>query len=278
MNEINGKDIANKLAEQLVREVVELKTNGIVPKLTIVTYQPDERSQVYIRLKQQRALEIGIEVELQDWSDNDQDECMRLMRELGTRDDVHGIIVQLPINGWYDPQMLLDLIPLSKDVDGLSQASLQALRDNNATLVPATPLAIMTVLEESNVDLNQKKIVLVGNGKMVGLPLSILLQNLKLDVNVCDITTQDLGTQTCLADVLISATGQPKLINGNMVKDDAVVLDVGIVEIGGKLTGDVDYESVEPKVSMIAKVPGGVGPVTVVCLLQNVVAAAKSTN
>lgn len=276
MNEINGKDIANQLAEQLADEVIELKTKGTTPKLAIVTYQPDERSLVYVRLKQKRALEVGIELELQDWSDSQQDDCLRLMRELAKRSDVHGIIVQLPINGWYDPQMLLDLIPPNKDVDGLSQASLQALRDNNAVLVPATPLAIMTVLQESDIDLNDKKIVLVGNGKMVGLPLSILLENLKLDVTVCDITTQDLNTITSQADVLISAAGQPKLITGDMVKNGAVVLDVGIVEIGGKLTGDVDYESVEPKASKIAKVPGGVGPVTVVCLLQNVVAAAKN--
>lgn len=274
--EIKGKDIANQLAKQLTDEVIELKTKDTTPKLAIVTYRPDARSLVYVQLKQKRALEIGIEVELQDWSDNNQDECIRLMHELAKRADVHGIIVQLPLSGWYDPQMLLDLIPLHKDVDGLSQASLQALRDNNAVLVPATPLAIMTVLQESDIDLNSKNIVLVGNGKMVGLPLSILLQNLKLDVTVCDITTQDLRTKTSQADVLISAAGQPKLITGDMIKDGAVVLDVGIVEIGGRLTGDVDYESVEPKASMIAKVPGGVGPVTVVCLLQNVIAAAKN--
>jgi methylenetetrahydrofolate dehydrogenase (NADP+)/methenyltetrahydrofolate cyclohydrolase len=275
---IDGKAIANQLAKQLADEVIELKTKGVVPKLAIVTYKPDERSRVYIRLKQQRALEVGIEVESQDWSDNDQDDCMRLMHELGQRDDVHSIIVQLPISGWYDPQMLLDLIPIHKDVDGLSQASMQALQQNNAILVPATPLAIMTVLQESDVDLNNKKIVLIGNGKMVGMPLSILLRNLKLDVTVCDITTTDISAQTSQADVLISAAGQPKLITADMVKDGAVVLDVGIVEIGGKLTGDVDYESVERKVSMIAKVPGGVGPVTVVCLLQNVVSVAKSSS
>lgn len=276
MKLINGTNIANNLAQQLIEEVVELKINGIIPKLVIVTYQPDERSQVYVRLKQKRALEVGIEVELQDWSDNQQDDCLRLMRELATRSDVHGIIVQLPISGWYDPQMLLDLIPIEKDVDGLSQKSLQALQDNNAILVPATPLAIMTTLQESAVDLNDKNIVLIGNGKMVGLPLSTLLHNLKLNIVVCDINTQDLSAQTRQADVLISAAGQPKLITGEMVKDGAVVLDVGIVEIGGKLTGDVDYDSVEPKVSKIAKVPGGVGPVTVVCLLQNVVTAAKN--
>lgn len=278
MKIIDGKQIADSLAEQLKQDVIALKAKGIVPKLAVVTYQPDERSLVYVRLKQKRAEEVGVDVEVHDWSDNMQDDCLRLMRELAERADVHGIIVQLPLSGWYDPQMLLDLIPPHKDVDGLSQASLQALRDGKPKLVPATPLAILTLLEQSEVDLAGKQIVLVGHGKMVGMPLSILLRNRQLDVEVCDIATDDLSATTSQADVLISAAGQPKLIQAKHVKEEAVVLDVGIVEINGKLTGDVNYDSVEPKVSKIAKVPGGVGPVTVVCLLQNVVEAAKNIN
>src|SRR5207247_1202569 len=124
--------------------------------------------------------------------------------------DVHGIIVQLPINGWPDPQLLLDLIPSSKDVDGLSMASLQALKDKSARMVPATPLAILRVLELSDISLSNKKIVIVGQGKLVGLPLNIILRNRGLDVIVADISTEDLATTTKQADVLITATGQPK--------------------------------------------------------------------
>lgn len=275
MKIIDGKNIAEQIADSLAQDIVKLKTSGIIPKLAIVTCRPDERSEVYIRLKQKRAEQIGVAVELHDWSDNMQDDCLRLMRELAERADVHGIIVQLPLSGWYDPQMLLDLIPIHKDVDGLSQASLQALRDNQPVLIPATPLAILTLLEQTDIDLPGKKIVLVGHGKMVGMPLSIILRNKQLDVEVCDITTEDLAKITSRADVLISAAGQPGLIKTDHVKTGAVVLDVGIVEINGKLTGDVDYKSVGDKPSRLAKVPGGVGPVTVVSLLQNVVAAAK---
>lgn len=270
---IDGKAIAQNIADKLKAKIRALPK---APKLAIVTYRADERSKVYVNLKLKRAEEIGIQTELIDWSYMEQDDCLKTMQKLGERKDVNGIIVQLPLNGWYDPQMLLDLIPPHKDVDGLSMQSLEDLKQNKAKLIPATPRAVLTALDYENIDLGNKKIVIVGQGKLVGLPLGLILSNKGCDVEAADINTKNLAELTKQADVLISAAGQPNLITGNMVKPGSVVLDVGIVEINGKLAGDVDYESVEPVTRMISKVPGGIGPITVVSLLQNVVEATKN--
>lgn len=268
---IDGKAIAQSITDQLK---VQVHTMPMAPKLAIVTYRADERSKVYVNLKFKRAKEIGIKTELVDWSNMEQDDCLKAMKELGEQKDINGIIVQLPLNGWYDPQMLLDLIPTQKDVDGLSIQSLENLKQNKAELIPATPRAILTALEYEKVDLQHKKIVVIGQGKLVGLPLSIILKNKDYNVETADINTDNLAELTKSADVLISAVGQPNLITGEMIKPGAVVLDVGIVEINGKLAGDIDYNSVEPIAGMISKVPGGIGPLTVVSLLQNVVEAS----
>lgn len=272
---IDGKTIAEKIAEELRAEIKNL---AFKPKLVIITYRADERSQVYINLKLKRADEIGISTELIDWSNIGQDDCLKKLQKLAEQKDVHGIIVQLPINGWYDPQVLLDLIPPQKDVDGLSMQSLEDLKANRAKLLPATPRAVLTALEYEKIDLRNKKVVVIGQGKLVGLPLSIILKNQGLDVETADINTRNLAKLTKSADVLISAAGQPKLITGEMIKPGATVLDVGIVEISGKLAGDVDYKSVEPIAGIISKVPGGIGPITVVSLLENVIEAAKSAS
>lgn len=269
---IDGKKIAQNIADKLKLEVQALAEK---PKLAIVTYRADERSKVYVNLKLKRAAEIGIKTELIDWSEIQPDDCLKAMQELGARNDIYGIIVQLPLNGWYDPQMLLDLIPTNKDVDGLSMQSLEDLKQNKAKLIPATPRAVLTALESVKVELANKKIIVIGQGKLVGLPLSIIMKNEGYSVETADINTTNLAELTKSADVLISAAGQPNLITGDMIKPGAIVLDVGIVEINGKLAGDIDYESVEPIAGMISKVPGGIGPLTVVSLLQNVVEAAK---
>lgn len=268
---IDGKAIAQNIAGKLKNEVQAMAET---PKLAIITYRADERSKVYVNLKLKRAEEIGIKVERIDWSDMEQNDCLKAMKKLGNRQDINAIIVQLPLGGWDTPQMLLDLIPAQKDVDGLSMQSLEDLKQNKAKLIPATPRAVLTALEYEKVDLKNKKIVVVGQGKLVGLPLGIIMKNQGLKVEAADINTKNLSALTKNADILISAAGQPNLITGDMVKPGAIVLDVGIVEINGKLAGDVDYVSVEPIAGMISKVPGGIGPLTVVSLLQNVVEAS----
>ncbi len=269
---INGKQIADSIANKLKKEVLTLTKK---PILAIVIYKPDSRSQMYVKLKQARAKEVGIQVQLLDWSNLSQEDCITNMQQIAQDDNVDGIIVQLPLSGWYDPQLLLDLIPSNKDVDGLSSKSIDDLKDNKQILMPATPKAVITALEYEQINLRNKTIAIIGQGKLVGLPISLILKNRGLNIVSADVNTKNLNSITQKADIVISATGVPNIIKGAMIKDGAVVLDVGIVEVNGKLAGDVDYASVEHKCSVIAKVPGGIGPITVVSLLENVVEAAK---
>lgn len=275
---IDGNNIADALATKLKQQIVELGKQNIVPKLAIITYRADERSLTYVRLKERRAKEIGIIIELLDYSRLKKDQCLSGLEQLARDPAIHGIVVQLPLAGWNDPQSLLNLIPLHKDVDGLSDQSLEALQKSQAKLIPATPKAILATLEGSGTALEGKKIVVVGQGKLVGLPLSIILKNQGYDVEVANINTKNLPKLTQTADILISAVGKPRLITGVMVKPGAIVLDAGIVEVNGKLVGDVDYDSVDRVAGMVSKVPGGIGPVTVVSLLQNVVEASEHLN
>jgi methylenetetrahydrofolate dehydrogenase (NADP+)/methenyltetrahydrofolate cyclohydrolase len=266
---IDGKKIADELTEECKRQIDELKAKGTTPKLAIVTYNPESASEVYANLKLKKAQQLGMDCNIIDWSQKSPDECMIAMKELGNDELVDGIIVQLPANGLEHVQKLLDTIPANKDVDGLS--------DNEHVLTPATPKAILTLLEKADVDLKGKKIAIVGQGKLVGKPLADIMLKLGYDVSSADSRTNDLSAITKPADVVISAVGKPGLVNGAMIKPGAVVIDAGTSEQHGSLVGDVDYDSVDAVASKIAKVPGGVGPVTVICLLQNVIEASKNS-
>lgn len=272
---IDGKTIARKLADDLALKVSELKSQGITPKLVNISINPDKRAEVYIRLKDRIATEIGISYEYHDLTNKSQEECLQHVAELAQDNSVHGIIVQLPMRDWYDPQILLNMIPLNKDVDGLSDQSLLALKSNKAQLIPATPLAILELLKQSGVDLQEKTVTIVGQGKLVGLPLSIILQNLGVRVLTADIHTSNLAELTQQADIVVSATGKAGLITADSISEGCIVIDAGIIEVNGQLRGDVDFESVNGKAGMLSPVPGGVGPMTVAMLLSNVVNAAS---
>lgn len=272
---IDGKTIARKLADDLALKVSELKSQGIHPKLVNIGINPDKRAEVYIRLKDRIATEIGISYEYHDLTNKSQEECLQHVAELAQDDSVHGIIVQLPMRDWYDPQILLNMIPLNKDVDGLSDQSLLALKSNKARLIPATPLAILELLKQSGVDIQNKTVTIVGQGKLVGLPLSIILQNLGVRVLTADIHTSNLAELTQQADIVVSATGKAGLITADSISEGCIVIDAGIIEVNGQLRGDVDFESVNGKAGMLSPVPGGVGPMTVTMLLSNVINAAS---
>ena len=265
---IDGKKIASEISIECKQEVDSIKATGITPVLAIITYNPDSASRVYVELKLKKAKEIGVECKLLDWSDKNQDECIGAMNDLAKDKLINGIIIQLPTNGLTNEQALLDSIPANKDVDGLS--------NNPSKLVPATPKAILTVLAKSQIDLKDKKIAIVGQGKLVGRPLAQIMRSKGYDIDTADSSTKDLACITKPADIIITAVGKPGLINGAMIKAGAVVIDAGTSEQNNTLVGDVDYKSVEDIASKIAKVPGGVGPVTVVSLLQNVIEAAKN--
>jgi methylenetetrahydrofolate dehydrogenase (NADP+)/methenyltetrahydrofolate cyclohydrolase len=271
---VNGNKIAN---DKLNGLKIQLANLPIKPILTIITYNADERSNLYASLKLKKAKEVGIECRLLDWSTKVLDECKLEMRKLADDDSIDAIIVQLPMNGLDNYQEVLNLIPTNKDVDGLSNSSFDVLKNNAQALIPATPKAILEVIKNEDIELADKNILIIGQGRLVGLPLSIILKYKGLQVVTADKHTKNLSELSMDADIIISAAGVPKLLTGDMIKDDAIVLDAGAAEAEGKIVGDVDYESVEPKTSIISKVPGGIGPVTVACLLENVLEASKNS-
>ena len=270
---ISGKDIAQAILDSIKTEINKLSKP---PKLVIISYNANKASSQYIRLKTEKAAEVGIECSKLDWSSQDLDSCKLAMQKLASDVSVDGIIVQLPVTGLDNFQDVLNLIPASKDVDGLSEASLISLKENKQVLIPATPKAILEIIEKENIELNNKNILIIGQGKLVGLPLGIILKNKRLNITTADASTNNLSDLTIDADIIITATGSPKLLTGDMVKDGVIVLDAGAAESDGRTVGDVDYESVEPKCSLISKVPGGIGPVTVACLLENVLEVSSN--
>ncbi len=274
---IDGKALAQKITEQLTKEVVDLKTKGILPKLVIIGINPDERAQVYIRMKQKRAEEVGILTEFVDIADKSAVAQQKFVQDLGTDPTVHGIILQLPLMGWYDAQDLLDCIPASKDVDGLTSINQDKLEAGRPSFVPATPLGVIEILKKSKIDVNGKTVCVIGRSNLVGKPLTALLRQAGAKVLVGHRQIPDLAKLTRQADIVVAAAGSPGLVKVDMIKDGAVVIDVGINEVDGRLKGDVDFDSVKEKASLLSPVPGGVGPMTVVMLLSNVIQAAKSS-
>ncbi len=275
---VDGKLLAQEIANQLISQVDKLRQYKINPKLAIVGIEPDTRSLVYINMKIKRAKEIGIQAEFIDLSGNSRSECITKVTELSKNPKIHGIVIQLPLSGWYDPQDLIDYINPAKDVDGLTSTSQDALEDGHTGLRPATPLAVMSILNTYDVELKDKTVTVVGRSHLVGTPLRYMLENAGAKVLVAHRQTQDLKSHTLKSDIVVSAAGSPGLITGDMVKNDVVVIDVGINDVDGKLRGDIDFDSVAPKASIITPVPGGVGPMTVVMLLQNIVQAIKMKN
>jgi len=271
---INGNEIAQEIIESNKAEIQKLKNR---PKLAVITYNADERSKLYVELKLKKANEVGIECEVLDLSGKSLDECKAEMQKLSKDNSVNAIIVQLPMHGLNDYQDILDLIPTYKDVDGLSNSSIKLFKEDSQSLIPATSKALLEVINHENIELNNKNILVIGQGKLVGLPLSIILKNKGLKLVTADKNTQNLTKLTLDADIIITATGSPKLITGEMIKEGTIVLDAGAAEADGKIVGDVDYDSLVPKASIVSKVPGGIGPVTVACLLENVLEASKNS-
>ncbi len=273
---LNGKQLADSIATGLTSEVVRLKEQGIVPRLVIVGVAPDERAQVYIRMKQRRAEEVGIATEYYNLAGKTEHGSKVFVKETAKRADVHGIICQLPLAGWYDPQDLIDCIPPTKDVDGLTSASQDALEHGRPGTVPATPLGVIAILESADIPVANKTACVIGRSNLVGKPLAHLLKQRGARVLVAHKQTPDIPGLTLQSDIVISAAGSRNLVTADMIKPGTAVVDVGINESVGKLAGDVDFDAVKQKAEFITPVPGGVGPLTVIMLLNNVVEAAKN--
>lgn len=277
---ISGKEVAAVLNEGTAAKVAELKNKGIGVSLAVIIVGDDPASKVYVNNKKKACEKLGItSYEYVLPESTTQEELMQTVKELNERADVNGILCQLPLPKHLDSNAVIDAIAPEKDVDCFSPTNVGLLNIGRGRLLPCTPAGIMDMLEYKNISVSGKHCVVIGRSNIVGKPMSALLLAADATVTVCHSKTQNLKEITKTADVLIAAVGRPKFVTADMVKDGAVVIDVGIHRTeSGKLCGDVDFDSVEPKASYITPVPGGVGPMTIARLMRNTVTAAKLQN
>ena len=277
---IDGKGLAKKIRANLKIECEELKKKNINSKLAVIMVGDDPASKVYVRNKSRACEDVGIEYEeyLLD-SKITQKELIELIEKLNNDKTVNGILLQSPIPSNLDINEAYRTISSEKDVDGFNPVNVGKLVLNQDTFVSCTPYGIMKMFEEYNIDLTGKNVVILGRSNIVGKPLIHCCLNKNATVTSCHSKTQNLAQKAKEADILISAIGKANFVTADMVKDGAVVIDVGINRLNnGKITGDVDFESVKEKVSYITPVPGGVGPMTIAMLMNNVIKATRRQN
>ena len=288
---INGKEIAQNLRNNLKKEISELKNKfGDVPGLAVIQVGNIAASSVYVKAKTKNAQEVGIEVIDHHLEGSvSEEELLKLINTLNNKNNVHGILVQLPLPEHMHEQTILDSIHPDKDADGfhpvnVGKLSIAAHNDENL-LIPCTPYGCLIMLKDLNIDLVGKNAVVIGRSNIVGKPMAQLLIKESCTVTITHSKTKDLPGLCKNADIIIAAVGRPRMVKGEWVKEGAIVIDVGInrVEIlkdGEKktlLVGDVEYSEVEKKASAITPVPGGVGPMTIACLLRNTTIAFKNS-
>lgn len=273
---IDGKTLAKKIRGNLKIECDKLKKMGINPKLAVIMVGDNPASKVYVRNKSRACDEVGIIYEEYLLGENTtQEELLNLIQKLNQDESVHGILLQSPIPSHLDINQAFKAITYQKDVDGFTPSSVGKLTIGEDTFVSCTPYGVMKMFEEYGIDLNGKDVVILGRSNIVGKPLIQCCLQKNATVTTCHSKTKNLKEHTKRADVVISAIGKPKFVTADMVKDGAVVIDVGINRgEDGKIVGDVDFENVEKKASYITPVPGGVGPMTIAMLMNNVIKAA----
>lgn len=277
---IDGKDLAKKIRKDLKVECDELKKRGINPKLAVIMVGNNPASKVYVRTKSKACDEIGIEYEEHLLDETiTQQELNDLIKRLNDTKEVNGILLQSPLPEHLDINQAFKTISYRKDVDGFTPSSVGKLVMGGDTFISCTPYGVMKMFEEYNIDLTGKDVVIIGRSNIVGKPLSQCCLAKNATVTICHSRTTDLKKHTQRADILIAAIGKAKFVTTDMVKEGAVVIDVGINRNEeGKLVGDVDYEKVAKKASYITPVPGGVGPMTIAMLMNNVIKAATEQN
>lgn len=277
---IDGKELAKKIRANLKIECEELNKEGIKSKLAVIMVGDDPASKVYVRNKSKACEEVGIEYEEYLIGSNiAQKELIDLIKKLNQDKTVNGILLQSPIPSNLDINEAFRTIASEKDVDGFNPVNVGKLVLNQDTFVSCTPFGIIKMFEEYNIDLTGKNVVILGRSNIVGKPLIHCCLNKNATVTTCHSKTQNLKEIASKADILISAIGKANFVTEDMVKENAVVIDVGINRLdNGKITGDVDFENVKEKASYITPVPGGVGPMTIAMLMNNVIKATKRQN
>ncbi len=274
---LDGKALAAKVRDEVASRVSSLKKRGIEPGLAVVLVGDDPASHIYVRNKEKAAAEAGVRTfDHRMPAETSQSTLLELVKKLNADKTVHGILVQLPLPAHIDSTIILDAIAPEKDVDGFHADNIGRLAQGRPRFVAATPSGCMRLIAESGIDVAGKHAVVVGRSNIVGKPMAMLLTNANATVTICHSKTRDLPAQVRAADIVVAAIGRAAAISGDWIKDGAVVIDVGINRgSDGKLCGDVDFEGAKKRASAITPVPGGVGPMTIACLLANTARAAE---
>jgi methylenetetrahydrofolate dehydrogenase (NADP+)/methenyltetrahydrofolate cyclohydrolase len=279
MQLIDGKSLAQASRNRVAREVEALNhKHDIVPGLAVILVGNDPASQAYVNMKAKACKEVGFYSIVHEMPDTiSQDEIIGTIEMMNANPRIDGILVQLPLPDHIDTDAILEVIDPAKDVDGFHPYNVGRLVTRLDAFAPCTPLGVMRMFEHYAIDLKGKDICVVGASNIVGKPMASLLLNADATVTVTHIFTRDLAQHTRQADIVIVGVGVPGLIKADMVKEGAVVIDIGINRLeNGKLVGDVDFDAVAPRCSYITPVPGGVGPMTIAMLLENTLKAAKA--
>lgn len=276
---IDGKVISASVKERVKTEVSALKEKGITVGLAVIIVGEDPASKVYVSNKKKACENLGIiseEYALPESTTNE--ELLALIEELNNKPSINGILCQLPLPRHLDEKLIINSIDPEKDVDAFHPFNVGKIMIGDFYFLPCTPAGVMEMLKYENIEVEGKNCVVIGRSNIVGKPMNMLLLHQNGTVTVCHSKTKNLKEICKNADILVAAVGRPKFVTEDMVKEGAVVIDVGINRVDGKLCGDVDFENVKNKVSAITPVPGGVGPMTIAMLMQNTLTAAKKQN
>ena len=271
---ISGKELATKLRSKMQDHVKDItKVFGETPCLAVILVGDNPASQSYVKGKSKACEEIGIKnITINLPNDVTEQELLQTIDELNSNPEVSGILVQLPLPDHIDAHRVMNCIAPEKDVDGFHPVNVDALYTSKHNgILPCTPKGIIHLLNENDIQIAGKNAVVIGRSNIVGLPVAKLLLDNNATVTVCHSRTKDLAKITSEADILIVAIGKPKFVKADMVKPGAVVIDVGVNRVDGKLVGDVDFDNVEYRAKAITPVPGGVGPMTITCLMENTI-------
>ena len=271
---LNGNKVAEEIYRKLAPEVANIGGNGVTLATVIVgDYAP---SRLYVNLKQKKAKAVGMKSRMVELPGSIlQTELEDRLRTLAADTSVHGILLQLPLPDGLNTRKMLDCIPLNKDVDGLGEKNLGKLLIGENGLAPCTPLGVLRMLQYYQITISGKQAVIVGRSTLVGLPLSLLLARKGIDatVKICHSRTPNLAEQCREADILVAAVGNPAMVRADWVKPGASVIDVGVTQVGKKIQGDVDFDGVSKVAGALSPMPGGTGPLTVACLIENTLCA-----
>ncbi|MDD6275529.1 MAG: bifunctional methylenetetrahydrofolate dehydrogenase/methenyltetrahydrofolate cyclohydrolase FolD [Clostridia bacterium] len=277
---ISGKEVSLAVKQEVADEVAQLKNEGIEPSLAVILVGNDPASKVYVNNKKKACDFCGIRsLEFLLGEETTQEELMELVERLNNDETVNGILCQLPLPKHLDEQAVLNAIKPQKDVDAFHPENVGHIMIGDYAMLPCTPSGIMEMFRYEGIELDGKNCVVIGRSNIVGKPMAMLMLKENATVTICHSHTENLKKIVSEADVVVAAVGIPKFVTADMIKDGAVVIDVGINRMeDGKLCGDVDYEACEKKASYITPVPGGVGPMTIATLMKNTVTAAKIQN